>query len=374
MSQFNNTHAVTTLQHLPIPVLLVTETGQIIAANDKAVHWLCEQLQVCESVDNQNLCHLLDKKKVRKKIEKACQKQKHKSHEFSFKPDGFDLKYHFHMEVSPTPNLENGSENGENPTATYAIVTIQDITSIKRNDKMRKDFIANISHELRTPLTSIRGFIETLQTSAKNDKNAQEKFLSIMAEQAGQMTALLEGVMHLSILENQRHQWPTDSIAIAPIITSVCNGLSLQAKDKNITVAQHTDNNHCVIGNELAILRVFDNVIENAIKYGIDGGEVTITSDSKTIDGIPYIGIHIVDNGEGVDPKYLGRLTERFFRVEKSRSKSVSGTGLGLAIVKHTITQHRGLLDIESQPREGDTAGGTTVHIYLPVTTAGDIS
>ena len=363
MSQFNTNHAVTTLQLLPLPVLLVTDTGDIIAANDKAVHWLTQHLQVCPSVESQNLCDLLDKNKVRKKIAKACEKQKPKSHSFSFKPAGYDLKYHFHMDISPTHNADDGNP----PNATYAIVTIQDITSIKRNDKMRKDFIANISHELRTPLTSIGGFIETLQTSAKNDPQAQEKFLGIMAEQAKQMTSLLDGVMQLSILENQRHQWPTDSIAIAPIITSVCNGLSIQADRKKITMTHTVPAEHVVIGNELDVLRIFDNVIENAIKYGNDGGEVTIASAPETIDGTPYMSIVIADNGEGVDPKNLDRLTERFYRVEKSRSKAISGTGLGLAIVKHSITQHRGHLKIESEPNVG-----TTVRIYLPMTIAGD--
>ena len=361
MSQFNTSHAVTTLQNLPIPVLLVTETGHIVAANDKAVYWLCEQLQVCGSVDNQNLFDLLDKKKVRKKIEKACQKQKTKSHDFSFRPDGVNLKYHFHMNVSPTPNPENGEENAPH----HAIVTIQDITSIKRNDKMRKDFVANISHELRTPLTSIIGFIETLQTSAKNDPDARMRFLSIMAEQAKQMTSLLDGVMKLSILENQRHQLPTDTIAIAPIITAVCNGLSLQADHKNISITHTIDGHHRIIGDELNVLRMFDNVVENAIKYGVDGGEITITSTLETIDGVDYITIACKDNGEGVDPKYLSRLTERFYRVEKSRSKSISGTGLGLAIVKHTVTQHRGLLKIDSEPNVG-----TTVSISLPTSIA----
>ena len=359
MSQFHNNHAVTTLQLLPLPVLLVTHTGDIIAANDKAVYWLTKQLRVCTSVDKQNLCDLLDKNKVRKKIAKACEKQKPKSHAFSFKPDGYDLKYHFHMDVSPTQTLNDGQTN--------AIVTIQDITSIKRNDKMRKDFIANISHELRTPLTSISGFIETLQTSAKNDADAQEKFLGIMAEQARQMTALLDGVMQLSILENQRHQWPTDSIAIAPIVTSVCNGLSIHAERKNITITHTIPTDHVVIGNELDVLRMIDNVVENAVKYGVDGGEITITSTPEIIENTPCIGITIADNGEGVDPKHLERLTERFYRVEKSRSKAVSGTGLGLAIVKHSVTQHRGYLKIDSTPNVG-----TTVRIYLPITIAGD--
>ena len=359
MSQFNTHHAVTTLQNLPMPVLLVTETGDIIAANDKAMHWLTEQLQVCQSIENQNLCDVLDKNKIRKKIEKACKKQKSKSHDFSFRAHHMDLKYHFHMDVSPTPNPENGQIN--------AIVTIQDITSIKRNDKMRKDFIANISHELRTPLTSIIGFIETLQTSAKDDKGAQEKFLSIMGEQAHKMTALLDGVMHLSILENQRHELPTDTTPVAPIITSVCNGLSIQANHKNIRMNFNIDQNHAIIGNEISLLRLFDNIIENAIKYGNDGGTVTITATPKSIDGVDYIGITTHDNGEGIEPKHLGRLTERFYRVEKSRSKSISGTGLGLAIVKHTVTQHRGLLDIQSEPNVG-----TTVTVYLPTATVGD--
>ena len=346
-NQFNTNNAIMTLRDLPIPVLLVSPTGEIIATNDKADWWLSQQLQICHSTVNQNLCDLLNKSKVTKTIAKCCKKQKQITHSFTFKPNYLKIKLHFTMNVSPS---------GDN-----AIITIEDITALKRNDKMRKDFIANISHELRTPLTSIMGFIETLQTSAKNDITAREKFLSIMSEQANHMVTLLDGIMKLSTIESQEQETPTNIVSLDPMIQSVCAGLSIKAQDRAMIINQSIDPNHTVIGHEMDLCRVFENIIENAIKYGRDSGTITIISAFETINDVDYIAVHCHDDGEGIEPKHIHRLTERFYRAEKSRSKTIAGTGLGLAIVKHTLTQHRGLLDIKSNPIDG-----TTFSIYIP--------
>ena len=226
----------------------------------------------------------------------------------------------------------------------------------ERLDQMRSDFIANASHELRTPLTSISGFIETLQGSARDDSEARDKFLKVMSKQARQMTHLIDDLLSLSHIEMNAYQIPTDRVDIVATVQMVVDTLTGMAEAQNISILiEPHDSDLGVIGVQEEIIQVFQNLIQNAIKYGRSDGEVRVRF--KKIPASrsqgARIAVEIADNGIGIAAQHLPRLTERFYRVDVARSKAKGGTGLGLAIAKHIINHHRGELKIESTPKKG---------------------
>lgn len=329
------------LNVLPIPVLIVDKSGKIRFANDKAKYLLCDLLNVCYSqgeITDNNLYALLHKKKVKKVIKHSIRLNSELHHSFRFKPFYSAQRMFFEMQVTPL--------------GKRAVITIQDVTPMRQMDKIKSDFISNASHELRTPLTSIMGFIETLQTSAKDDLATHAKFLHIMRGQAQRMANLLDGLSQLSTIEFQQHTLPRDHVHLATVTQSVIDALSIQAKQKSIAISHTIDAEHCVVGDCDQIFRMVANMMENAIKYGIDGGWVKLWSKQQTIKGNPYITLYCQDNGIGIAPNHIPRLTERFYRVQQDDHQA-SGSGLGLAIIKHLVARHRGIFNIESTVNQG---------------------
>jgi two-component system, OmpR family, phosphate regulon sensor histidine kinase PhoR len=236
-----------------------------------------------------------------------------------------------------------------------AIITMQDMTSMRRTEQMRVDFIANASHELRTPLASIMGFVDTLQGPAKDDKVARERFLGIMAEQGQRMARLIEDLLSLSRIEQSAHVMPETDLDVIALLRRVIDSLSALAYERGVKLGFHDMRAQGILvkGDRDELIRVFENLIENAIKYGQTGGRVEIAAMlDKPSDEII---ISIQDFGPGIAPEHLPRLTERFYRVDIASSRDKGGTGLGLAIVKHILNRHRGRLRIESQPQKGAT-------------------
>lgn len=239
------------------------------------------------------------------------------------------------------------------------LVTLQDLTAIRRAEQMRVDFVANVSHELRTPLTSLGGFIETMQTVAKDDVAAHERFLTIMATETQRMNRLVEDLLSLSRIELEEHTPPENPVALRPIIESVMDLLLPIAEEYKTTVSlDMPDGFPMVTGDEDQLAQVVRNLLENAIKYGRQGGSVSIRA---RVNGV-QAAVAFQDDGEGIPREVQYRLTERFYRVEKARSRKIGGTGLGLAIVKHIVNRHRGRLQIES-----NLGQGSTFTVCLPV-------
>ena len=242
------------------------------------------------------------------------------------------------------------------------LLTLQDFTAIRRAEQMRVDFVANVSHELRTPLTSLGGFVETMQTVAKDDPAAQERFLAIMATETLRMNRLVEDLLSLSRIELEEHTPPEDPVALRPIIESVMDLLAPVVAEYRTTVSlELPDDLPPVTGDADQLAQVVRNLLENAVKYGRAGGCVQIRARIQGRQG-SQIALAFQDDGEGIPRDMQYRLTERFFRVEKARSRKVGGTGLGLAIVKHIVNRHRGRLQIES-----DVGKGSTFTVHLPV-------
>ena len=230
-----------------------------------------------------------------------------------------------------TANIINGDHNR---IGTVAVV--QDITDIKKLENMRSQFVANVSHELKTPLTSIRGFSETLRY-VKDDKN-KNKFLNIIDDEANRLTRLIDDILTLSNIENNK-EVVKDRIDINSVIRDVCYLMSSSAKKKDI----HIETN--IHGDKDRFKQMIINLIDNAIKYSDNGGRVKIGTKFDANKSI----IWVEDNGVGISEEHKQRLFERFYRVDKARSRSQGGTGLGLAIVKHIVISFNGKIKVESK-------------------------
>ena len=247
----------------------------------------------------------------------------------------------------------------------YAIfITLHDLTSVRRVEEMRADFVANASHELRTPLAALTGFIETMQGPARDDAAARDRFLGIMREQAWRMARLIDDLLSLSRIELRAHMRPDTPVDLVPIVRQVVDGLQTLAQDR--AVAIQVDNAAGplpVLGDRDELLRLFENLIENGLKYGASGKRVTISlAQFDAPDGKREAGVSVRDYGPGIAAEHLPRLTERFYRVDVGESRAQGGTGLGLALVKHILNRHRGRLAIESQ-----VGKGATFTVRLPI-------
>lgn len=241
---------------------------------------------------------------------------------------------------------------GSGGTAAVLLV-LQDMTSARRAEQMRVDFVANASHELRTPLAALSGFIETLRGPAREDAEARERFLEIMQEQAQRMGRLLRDLMSLSRIELNEHLPPTGRVDLAGVIRDVADGLSpIAAKARVVIRIALPEMLPPVRGDRDELFQVFQNLLDNAIKYGASGGEITVER-HEAVETPSRMAVTVRDRGEGIPREHIPRLTERFYRVDAVRSRERGGTGLGLAIVKHILNRHQGGLMIESSPGNG---------------------
>lgn len=239
------------------------------------------------------------------------------------------------------------------------LASFEDVSAAEQIGQFRRDFVANVSHELRTPLTSLLGFIETLRGPAKADAQARERFLLVMAQEAERMNRLVSDLLHLSRVEAEERVRPTARVDLAAVLTSVVRALRPMADAAGVTIVQHGEPTTALVPADAdQLTQVFQNLIENAVKYGAAKGDVTVTlrhlSHDAGLRGEAF-AVDVRDEGEGIEAKHIPRLAERFYRVDTHRSRAEGGTGLGLAIVKHIVQRHRGRLAIASEPGRGST-------------------
>lgn len=226
-----------------------------------------------------------------------------------------------------------------------------DITELKRLEKMRKDFVANVSHELKTPLTSIRGFSETLLDGAKEVPELRDQFLDIIQKEATRMQMLVEDLLELSRLERDDFKLEFEAVNVNQLVDDVCLVLSQKAEKKSIRLERHHDGDVTLQADLNRMKQVIMNLVANAINYSPEGSQVDVTVDVREES---YVLI-VKDNGIGIASKEVSRIFERFYRVDKARSRNSGGTGLGLAIVKHIVDLHHATIDVESVEGEGTT-------------------
>ncbi|MCH1466908.1 MAG: ATP-binding protein, partial [Rhodobacteraceae bacterium] len=246
------------------------------------------------------------------------------------------------------------------------LLCFEDQSDREHVSQMRRDFVANVSHELKTPLTALLGFIETLNTSARADASARERFLKIMEREAQRMNRLVSDLLSLSQVEAVERMRPNEVVDVSRLLQETATTLAPVAEARGVRLhVVNADRLVKMAGDKDQLRQVFINLIENAIKYGGPNNEVSVTlSDIRyqTRLRCEGIAISVADKGPGIDALNIPRLTERFYRIDSHRSREMGGTGLGLAIVKHIVSRHRGVLKIDSA-----VGKGSEFKIILPI-------
>jgi two-component system phosphate regulon sensor histidine kinase PhoR len=247
------------------------------------------------------------------------------------------------------------------------IVHLVDTTARHAAERMRVDFVANASHELRTPLASILGFVETLADAAGDDPAVRARFLKVMWDEARRMQRLVEDLISLSRIEADKYRAPSTPVDLAALVDMVCAELreASGARGADLTCTAQAGV-PAVAGDAAQLSQLLHNLAGNALKYGRAGTPVTLRLDREDTN---MVKLSVSDQGDGIAPEHIPRLTERFYRVDAGRSRALGGTGLGLAIVKHIVERHRGRLDIASRSGEGTTVT-VTLPLSLPPTSA----
>jgi len=236
------------------------------------------------------------------------------------------------------------------------VLLFRDQSETRRIDRMRSDFIANASHELRTPLASLLGFIETLQGPARNDAGARERFLGIMQKQAERMSRLIDDLLSLSRLEMRAHLAVSECVDMTAVLNHVADTLTPLAAGLDVVIERHfPDHQVNVTGTRDELIQVFQNLVENACKYGQGGKRIILSLEEESSENASEVVASVQDFGPGIAAEHLPRLTERFYRIDVETSRAQKGTGLGLAIVKHILARHRARLVVRSQLGEGST-------------------
>jgi two-component system phosphate regulon sensor histidine kinase PhoR len=324
---------------MPLPLIVIGRDERVVVANKKAEDLFGKGVQGRHYITVLRQPMLLDAIENVLRLGEAAQA--------SYRVSESSRDLHFDVQVRPAITSE----------ASYVVVAFEDKTELQAASQMRRDFVANVSHELRTPLTALLGFIETLLGPAANDTGARTRFLSIMDSEAKRMNRIVGDLLSLSRVEADRRVRPRDPVNVPSVVRSVMQTLQPLASARDISLRlEGADTEDQILGDQDQLTQVFTNLIENAIKYGPNGGEVSICITSHAIEPTmqgPAVRVDIADQGEGIPVHHIPRLTERFYRVDTHRSREMGGTGLGLAIVKHILNRHRGRLRIESHAGNG---------------------
>ena len=344
------------LDVLPDPIIILDNEGNITGNN------LAARNIFGADISSRNIDSLFKTNIFIKSVEKVLQ-GKSESESLVFK-DAEHLKQRIYAHINKLPWSEKGR--------AVAVVSLYDISKALSLEKMQSDFVANASHELRTPLSVISGFIETLQTSARDDEDARDAFLAIMKEQAEYMSSLIENLLSLSRLEMAKDKELKDKVDLTEVVDDVINAMKIKAFNRSLNIKQiESSRIPKIVGDSQEIHQVLQNLVDNAVKYAQEKSEITI--EMKTVDSIPAkagqnvaegraVSIAVNNKGVKIAKEDLKRLTEKFYRMQVHKDMKIRGTGLGLAIAKQIVMHHRGNLTVNST-----AYNGTTFTIYLPV-------
>lgn len=329
------------VEAISIPAFLVDAEARVSATNAGARQMLGNRLE------GRHYITALRQPPLLEAIEKAMGQGESARARFLSSDAGGDVTYL--AVVTPLAQAAPGNR--------AVLVCFEDHSAREEAGQMRRDFVANVSHELRTPLTAVLGFIETLRGAAKDDPAARERFLDIMETEASRMNRLVSDLLSLSRVEANERVRPTTPVALAPIVQSVLSTLDGLIKERGMTVQTlGLEKDIRVPGDADQLSQVVTNLAENAIKYSGRDRRVTLSLSQVPTHPLlrgPGAVLTVEDEGEGIDPLHIPRLTERFYRIDSHRSRELGGTGLGLAIVKHIVNRHRGRLQIDSTPGKG---------------------
>jgi two-component system phosphate regulon sensor histidine kinase PhoR len=325
-------------------MILISDTGRIVMMNSAAEKLLGYSAQeslghiYSEVGQNTGLSRLIDR----------CLETGDKIRE--------EIHVYYPEEHIIDANL--GAYTNEQGEIKGVIMLLHDITAIRRLEKMRSEFVANVSHELKTPITSIKGFTETLLDGALEDPDISRSFLTIISEESDRLNRLITDILDLSKIEQKRMPLKVEEVDLSKLIKETVRIVRKEARAKNIAIYLPAEETMVLEADRDRLQQIILNLVSNAVNYTPNNGEVTITlrsTDDK------YVEMIIADTGIGIPPEHLPRIFERFYRVDKARSRESGGTGLGLAIVKHLVESHHGTIHVES--KEGK---GTTFTVTLP--------
>ena len=325
-------------------VLVVDERGRILVAN----HALRQLLRLPPSVAHRTALEIIRNAQLEEAIRDVIQKGENTSFELNLPlPLGKTFEVNV-VRILPSPEEKEKGPEG----VRGAIAVFHDITRLKELERVRQDFVANVSHELRTPLTTIKGYAETLLEGALQEEVATQ-FVQVIKRHTDRLTKIVEDLLTLSKIESKEFQLKSENVLVIGIIDDAIDfvkelserkGISIRKKDISSSLSVHADRDYLV--------RILINLIDNAIKYGREAGEITI---STTENDRKEVQFSVRDNGIGIPKEDLPRIFERFYRVDRGRSQELGGTGLGLSIVKHLVQAHGGRVWAESQLGEGST-------------------
>lgn len=344
------------LDSLPDPLIVVDGQGAVIGAN------LSARQNFGEKILHKNIDNIFNSHTFIKAVSKVLTHETSSENLVFYVDKPFNGKLYAHIKLLPWQPI----------TQTQAVIAIYDLTKSMKIEKMQSDFVANASHELKTPLSIISGFVETLRTSAKDDAQAREQFLEIIATQTEYMANLIEKLLSLSRIELSQDEEPQSKIELKKIASDIKKTFDIKAKERKMNIKLIVEKNIAAVkGDEQQIRQVLQNLLDNAVKYGEEGTQITIRINNeekippsktiKTAEG-PAISISINNKGAKIPPESMSRLTERFYRLQEHKDRKIKGTGLGLAIIKHIIIRHKGNITVNSTGYNG-----TTFTVYLPV-------
>ena len=331
------------IEYMGAGLMLIDEKGYVLLVN----RTYREMFNIHEKSNGKLYYRVLPNEKMSQVIEDVYLTEKPNRKQSSVR---FGLNSRTFM-VSAAPIF------GKNGRVQGTTVVFNDITEIKKLEQMRKDFVANVSHELKTPLTSIKGFAETLLDGAQDVPEIREQFLNIIHDESERMQTLVEDLLELSRLEQDNYQLETTIVDVTSLIRETETLLRRKAAEKQMTIHLETEEEVFIRADLNRLKQVVVNLVANALNYTPNDGNVWISLE----DGEEEVMLRIKDDGIGIHPKETQRIFERFYRVDKARSRNSGGTGLGLAIVKHIIDLHHGTIEVESEENEG-----TTFTIRLP--------
>ncbi len=344
------------LDTLPDPIMMIDRSGNILGAN------LSSRNMFGDKITDKNVENLFASNNFIDAVNRVLKKESESENLIFYVGEPVNQKFYAHIKQLPW----------QSKGRAVAVISLYDLTKAMRIEKMQSDFVANASHELRTPLAIISGFIETLLTSAKDDAEAREKFLKIMQDQAGYMSALIENLLSLSKIELSQDEKPSETVNIPQVMEEVKQALSMKAEQREITIRTHIEEGvGDITADRQQVKQIIQNLTDNAIKYGLSKSDVSIRA--KVVEKIPAsksmsvaegkaVAIAINNKGPKISPENLARLTERFYRMQEHKDLNIKGTGLGLSIAKQIVIRHRGNITVSST-----NYNGTTFTVYLPL-------
>lgn len=344
------------LDTLPDPILMIDSLGNIIGAN------LSARKLLGENVLAQNVENVFAYNHFINAVNRILNKETEAENLFFYVHADLQQKMYAHIKALPW-----FSKGG-----AVAVISLYDISKSLTVEKMQSDFVANASHELKTPLSVISGFIETLQTTAKDDETARHNFLKIMADQVQYMSSLIENLLSLSRIEMQMNQRPSEKINVPQIIDETIEALGFKLKERQMKIKTRIKGKIPLIPADASQLRqLFQNLLDNALKYGLGGSTVDInihivskvpSAQNYQFPAGKFLAVSVHNQGSKIKSEDISRLTERFYRIQEHKDLNIKGTGLGLAIAKQIVRRHQGNLTVSSSHTHG-----TTFTVYLPV-------